>query len=147
MALPKIAINFEGPKIVAPQRSKSNTFGYNEIPWYAASDVFFITTKDKSYDLKYILGLLNSHLYYFWLYNKGKRKGEMLELIAKPLSEIPIKKANTIQQQCIIDLVDAIIDKKKHDNKADTSVLEREIDQKVYELYGLSPEEIAVIEQ
>ncbi len=50
MALPKIAINFEGPKIVAPQRSKSNTFGYNEIPWYAASDVFFITTKDKSPD-------------------------------------------------------------------------------------------------
>ena len=147
MALPKIAINFEGPKIVAPQRSKSNTFGYNEIPWYAASDVFFITTKDNSYDLKYILGLLNSHLYYFWLYNKGKRKGEMLELIAKPLSEIPIKKANTIQQQCIIDLVDAIIDKKKHDNKADTSVLEREIDQKVYELYGLSPEEIAVIDK
>ena len=27
-----------------------------------------------------------------WLYSKGKRKGETLELTATPLSEIPIKK-------------------------------------------------------
>ncbi|MFY9229775.1 MAG: Eco57I restriction-modification methylase domain-containing protein, partial [Bacteroidales bacterium] len=59
---------FESPKIVAPQRSPRNTFGYNEIPWYAASDVFFITQKDENVSLKYILALLNSKLYYLWLY-------------------------------------------------------------------------------
>ncbi len=54
---------FESPKIVAPQRSPLNTFGYNEIPWYASADVYFITEKDKSVLLKYVLALLNSKLY------------------------------------------------------------------------------------
>ena len=147
IALPKISINFEGPKIVAPQRSKSNTFGYNKVPWYASADVYFITNPLDGYKLKYILGLLNSKLYYVWLYNKGKRKGESLELYQKPLSEIPIKKATSIQQREVADLVDAIIVKKKQNPKADTSDLEREIDQHVYALYNLTPEEIAIIEQ
>ena len=147
IALPKISINFEGPKIVAPQRSKSNTFGYNKVPWYASADVYFITNPLDGYKLKYILGLLNSKLYYVWLYNKGKRKGESLELYQKPLSEIPIKKATSIQQREVADLVDAIIVKKKQNPKADTSDLEREIDQHVYALYNLTPEEIAMIEK
>lgn len=77
---------FEGAKIVAPQRSNTNTFGYNECEWYAMSDVFFITPLDNHFNLKYILALLNSKLYYFWLYHKGKRKGENLELTQTPLS-------------------------------------------------------------
>lgn len=147
IALPKIAINFDGPKIVAPQRSKSNTFGYNEISWYATSDVFFITNPEDGYTLKYILGLLNSKLYYVWLYNRGKRKGENLELCQKPLSEIPIKKATPSQQQQIVDLVNKILATKKTDPNANTSALEREIDGIVYGLYGLTEEEIAVIER
>ncbi|WP_300978270.1 Eco57I restriction-modification methylase domain-containing protein [Flavobacterium sp.] len=38
---------FEGDKIVAPQRSKSNTFGYNNISWYSSADVYYIKTKDE----------------------------------------------------------------------------------------------------
>ena len=38
---------FTSPKIVAPQRALSNIFGYNEVPWYASADVYFITEKDK----------------------------------------------------------------------------------------------------
>ncbi|MCG2738362.1 MAG: Eco57I restriction-modification methylase domain-containing protein [Candidatus Methanoperedenaceae archaeon] len=56
--------DFTVPKIVSPQRSYLNTFGYNDIPWYASADVYFITEKSKIFDLKYILGLLNSKLYY-----------------------------------------------------------------------------------
>ncbi|WP_300978482.1 hypothetical protein [Flavobacterium sp.] len=40
--------------------------------------------------MKYILALLNSKLFFLWLSYKGKRKGDMLELYQKPLSEIPI---------------------------------------------------------
>jgi adenine-specific DNA-methyltransferase len=36
---------------------------------------------------------------------------------------------------------------KKRDPKADTSALEREIDQRVYQLYDLMPEEIAIVEK
>lgn len=144
---------FESPKIVVPQRSPKNTFGYNEIPWYAASDVFFITEKDNAISLKYVLALINSSLYYLWLYHRGKRKGEMLELIATPLSEIPIKKIAKIDQKPFILIVDKILvitnDEAYQSNptkQAKVKELEHQIDQIVYELYGLTPEEIAVVE-
>ena len=43
-------------------------------------------------------------------------------------------------------LVQSILDAKQADAGADVSELERQIDQMVYELYGLTPEEIAVVE-
>jgi adenine-specific DNA-methyltransferase len=139
-------VNFEGPKIVAPQRSNRNTFGYNESPWYASADVYFITPKDPSILLKYVLALINSQLYFHWLYNKGKRKGKMLELYQKPLSEIPIKRIALSEQKPFIKLVDQILSTKKRDSDADTGALEREIDHLVYTLYGLTPEEIEIVE-
>jgi hypothetical protein len=40
-----------------------------------------------------------------------------------------------------------IFDLKKVNSEADTNVLEVEIDQLVYELYGLTEDEIAIVEQ
>jgi len=40
-----------------------------------------------------------------------------------------------------------IIEKSKTDPKKDTSSLESQIDQLVYQLYELTPEEIAIIEE
>jgi hypothetical protein len=40
-----------------------------------------------------------------------------------------------------------IFDLKKANSEADTNVLEVEIDQLVYELYGLTEDEIAIVEQ
>ena len=141
---------FEGEKIVAPQRSKRNTFGYNNIPWYAASDVFFITQPKDEYTLKFLLGVLNSNLVYIWLYNRGKRKGEMLETIAEPLSKIPIPKINP-QNKHIADEIEKItngIVKIKSENKdTDTKDLEKEIDVLVYELYELTDGEIKIVEE
>ena len=137
---------FTSEKIVAPQRSLTNTFGYNDIDWYASSDVYYITNPIDGYKLKYILGLLNSKLYYIWLYNKGKRKGEALELYQKPLSEIPIKKATADEQNMIVSYVDKILSAKKTNPLADTSALEAEIDRLVYDLYGLTEDEIAIVE-
>lgn len=140
------------PKIVAPQRSPRNTFGYNEVPWYASADVYFITQKDENVSLKYILALLNSKLYYLWLYYRGKRKGEILELIAKPLSEVPIKKISKEDQQPFIDLVDKILSITKDEDYLENPVkqekvkeYERQIDQMVYKLYDLTDEEIKII--
>ena len=41
--------------------------------------------------------------------------------------------------------MDKILDAKKADAKADTAGLEAEIDRLVYQLYGLTDEEIAVV--
>ncbi len=42
--------------------------------------------------------------------------------------------------------VDRILAAKERDPKADTTAWEREIDRLVYELYGLTEEEIAIVE-
>ncbi|PXF59288.1 MAG: hypothetical protein C4B58_04015 [Deltaproteobacteria bacterium] len=146
-------IPFNSAKIVVPQRSQLNTFGYNEIPWYASADVYFITEKDKSICLKYVLALLNSKLYYLWLYHRGKRKGEMLELYQKPLSEIPIKKISEDEQKSFIKIVDKILPLTQSEDyiqspkkQSQVKTFEEEIDQLVYKLYDLTPEEIKIVE-
>lgn len=141
------SVDFEGPKIVVPQRSYKNTFGYNEMPWYASADVYFITNPKPTVLLKFVLALLNSKLYFAWLYYKGKRKGEMMELYQKPLSEIPIKIIPIQEQKQFVTLVDKIIAAKQHNFDADTRAMEREIDQQVYALYGLTPKEITAVER
>jgi type I restriction-modification system DNA methylase subunit len=137
---------FDGEKVVSPQRSYTNTFGYNNSPWYASADVYFINPMDRAVSLKYILAVLNSKLVFIWLYHRGKRKGEMLELYQKPLSEIPVKRISPDEQKPFIRLVDRILVAKQRDADANTSALEREIDELVYALYGLTSEEIKIVE-
>jgi adenine-specific DNA-methyltransferase len=148
------SIKFDDPKILAPQRSPLNTFAYNEKRWYAASDVFFITQKDKSINLKYVLANLNSKLFYVWLYFRGKRKGENLELIAKPLSNIPIKKISLELQKPFINIVDKILCLtcsedylNNQEKQREVKMLESKIDKMIYELYELTEAEIEAIEK
>lgn len=83
-------LNFEEEKIVVPQRARRNTFAYAPGPWYASSDVYFITAPKPPFSCWYLLALLNSAPYYTWLFFNGKRKGSLLELYAQPLKQLPI---------------------------------------------------------
>ncbi len=49
-------------------------------------------------------------------------------------------------QQPFITLVDQILAAKQKDPAADTLALEKQIDKMVYELYDLTPDDIAVVE-
>lgn len=147
-------LDFTQPKIVSPQRSSRNTFGWNVNPWYASADVYFITQKVKPISLKYVLALLNSKLYYLWLYHRGKRKGETLELYQKPLSEIPIKKVSPDEQKPFIDIVDRILINttdgdylQNQEKQENVKEYEMQINKLVYNLYDLTPEEIATVEK
>jgi adenine-specific DNA-methyltransferase len=129
---------FEGEKICVPQRSNDNRFGYNIGDWYASADVYFIKTRNDDFKLKYLLALLNSKLFYLWFYYKGKRKGEMLELYQKPLSEAPVLFS---EKQCFYEkFIDYIlfIKSEKSNNiefKLIEAYFEQIIDGMVYELY------------
>ena len=138
--------DFDKPKIISPQRSYANEFAFTDKPWYASADVYFISEKDSSISLKYILGVLNSKVIFFWLYNRGKRKGEMLELYLTPLSEIPIVKASEKTVTTIENLVDKIIAIKKDNAEQDTNNLDKQINELVYKLYDLTEEEMKIIE-
>ena len=64
------------------------------------------------------------------------------------LASLPVcpKFLNGSETSKLPTLVDRILAAKQQDAAADTSALEREIDQLVYALYGLTPEEIQIVE-
>ena len=139
-------------KIVLPYRNKRNIFAYCEENFFGSKDILYIRKKEENINLKYILALLNSKLYYYWLWNFGKRKGGVLELYVTPVSEIPIKYINIGKQQELIEIIDLIIktinNKILEDNKKGKKIAEYRdyIDKSVYEIYDLSEEEIKIIE-
>ena len=134
-------------KILVPYRSKSNIFGYTDTATYSSRDVLHINEKPNGVRLLFILGILNSKLMLVWLMNKGKRKGETLELVYTPLSEIPIKIPEDNEQILLEDLVKEIINLKRSNPNINTSALESKIDKIVYSLYELSEEEIKLVEE
>lgn len=151
---PKNEEDFTKPNIVAPYRSKENTFAYSERAFFAVSDVCFISTKDVSFDLKYILALLNSKLYYFWFYHKGKRKGKIFELNQTPLKGVPIKKVEKTKQEPFVKIVNKIIsltNEEDYDNNEITKGLvfdyQNQLDELIYKLFDLTEEETNFIKK
>ena len=138
---------FVKEKIVVPYRTKTNAFAYNDVEWFCRSDVYVITPKTKEVDLFYLLGILNSKLNFVWLYNRGKRKGEVLELFQVPLSEIPVINLPVEGKNRVAELAREITSIKKNKPNADTSMIESEIDHILYVAYKLSPKEIDLIEK
>src|SRR3989344_5001599 len=144
------------PKIVCGVRVAFPSFFYTEQPYYGSRALNFIKTD--RLDLKYLTAILNSKLTYFWLKNKGKQLGDLLQVDKGPLLEVPIHAGDKEQQKRIITLVGKILDlnKKLHEEtkdsekwkklKTDIERTDKEIDYEVYRLYGLTEEEIRTIE-
>lgn len=137
---------FTGIKLLCPQRSTYNKFAYCDSEWFSSADVYYITSKTDKTPLKAILALLNSKLYFAWLYNRGKRKGEALELYQVPLSEIPIPEMTSLQIKTANELVELTLKAAKVGDLSSQETLERELDSLVYSIFALSPEQIEAIE-
>ena len=97
-----------------------------------------------SVDLRYLLGIMNSK-YASVLLDTIRGTGN-IDVNPEYIRNIPIPSAIPEQQKSIIDLVDEILAAKKANHTADTTALESEIDRLVYALYGLSEDEIKVVE-
>ncbi len=97
---------FLKPKIVVRQRCKTNNFGYTEDPFYSSADVYYLTAKNPEINLFYILGYLNSKVFYYWFNYIGKKKGKNLEFYSTPLKECPLYYPNEENEiKVIVDLV------------------------------------------
>lgn len=81
---------FLKPKIVVRQRCKTNNFAYTEKEFYGSADIYYLTGKDEKINLYYILGYLNSKVFFSWFNYIGKKKGKNLEFYSTPLKECPI---------------------------------------------------------
>jgi adenine-specific DNA-methyltransferase len=62
------------------------------------------------------------------------------------VQEIPIANPSSDQKNVLESKIKEVLTLKNANQLADTSDLENEIDQLVYELYGLTEEEIAIVE-
>jgi adenine-specific DNA-methyltransferase len=91
-----------------------------------------------TYPLIALLGLLNSKLFYIYLSNIGKKKGNMLELYATPLKHLLIKKLK--HEKEIIKLSKNLI----HEFNP---IIFNELNQLIYDDYGISKAEISFIEK
>ena len=65
---------------------------------------------------------------------------------AMHIDQLRIKLVDNAIQEKMETLVDQILIKKAQDQSADTTDLENQIDQLVYNLYKLTEEEIAIVE-
>lgn len=105
-----------------------------------------IIPKDEN-NLLFLLGLLNSRLLDFYLQKHSSRfRGGFYSYARRFIQNCPIAKANEPEKNHISEIVSEIIEVKKYDTKADTRNLEFKIDTLVYQLYGLTDEEIQIVE-
>ncbi len=124
-------MNFEGEKIVIPHRAHTVSAAYSNTPWYASSDVYFISNPKPPYTLWSILGLLNSTPYLTWLQTNGKRKGELLELYSAPLKQLPIPKLTSQKQANLEELTRQIFEQTRAKNSANITKLQKRLDKLV----------------
>ncbi len=96
---------------------------------------------------KYILALFASKLYsYYFRFSNNEFDALFPKIKIGEFKELPVTLLDNSSQLPFITLVDKILSAKKADPQADTSQWEKEIDKKVYELYGLTEEEIRIVE-
>lgn len=94
-------------------------------------------------DLRFLLGIMNST--YATVLLRDLRGGDY-HIYPEHIRNIPIAPATKEQQQPIINLVETILTA-KHDNpNADTSLEEHQIDLLVYHLYGLTYDEVLIVD-
>jgi len=137
---------FQKEKIVYAEIVYDSAFFYDTEAYYPEATVFIMTGER----LKYLTALLNSRLltYAFkTFYAGGDLRGKTFRYKKVFLENLPIPKLSSETHGEFEVLVDTILTLKQKDPNADTSTYEMKIDQLVYDLYGLTPEEIEIVEE
>lgn len=147
--LPKRYELAETEKLIVASMTKILEVFYDEGVYLAGKSTTCILENTNEYNLKLLIGILNSKLESFWLirkYNSQAMSGEAINVSTLVVENLPLPDLSENDKQDIINLVNKILAAKKVDSSADTIEWEKQIDYKVYELYGLTSEEIAIVE-
>ena len=133
---------FAKPKVVYQDISRTYAFAYDKDGCFCGDTTFVLPTSSLA-----IVGILQSSAMKWWAHtDQGVPFGGFLRLKAQYMERCPIPKMSEQHEKAISRLVDRILAAKQRDAEVDVSALEREIDQLVYALYGLTPEEIKIVE-
>ncbi|QEI43472.1 Modification methylase PaeR7I [Dolichospermum sp. UHCC 0315A] len=136
--------DFNKPKIVWGEISDKPKFAFDDSNYYAEATTFLMTGEK----LKYLLAILNSKLSEWYFNQISTTTGMGTNRWKKyKIEMLPIKEPTETEELLLEKIVNQILTAKKSDSKADTTALETEIDQLVYQLYELTAEEIKIIEE
>ena len=129
---------FDKPKLIFQEMVQESQFMFDDSTNYMCNDTCRIITGK---DIKYLLAIMNSKLFFYAI--KRYYGGGALGDNGVRMKHTFFQKFHCVQSnKAIIDLVEKLIipecDKRK---------IEKEIDKLIYQLYNLTPEEIAIIEQ
>jgi type I restriction-modification system DNA methylase subunit len=141
-------------KIFMRQTGDSLICAIDNIHLLCLNNVHVGNLRDNRYSLKYVAAIINSTLLNYYYRSLALESGRaMAQTDIEILENLPIKKTDKSHQQQIVNIVDEILaitgnqDYQSNPAKqARVKELEHQIDHMVYELYGLTPEEIAIVE-
>ncbi|MBP5369632.1 MAG: Eco57I restriction-modification methylase domain-containing protein [Bacteroidales bacterium] len=149
IANPRQPKYFNGKRILVREITNPSIFANIVTDEMYNDPAIIIVLDSDKYPLEVALAILNSKLATFYHFNHSPKatKGDFPKIIVQDIKDFPLPKLNTKEQQKIIDLVKQIFAAKKQVPQADTSKLEKEIDLLVYHLYGLTFDEVKLIDE
>ena len=134
--------------------------------WYSLNTIYNIYfTKSVDFDIRFILGLIASNLFgWYWEIKFFDQKRTFPKIKKTPLLSLPIQKldfsqdSDKAQHDQMVDLVDQMLSlnrqltmaKMSYDKTAiqrQIDATDQQIDRLVYDLYGLTEEEIKIVEE
>jgi len=134
------SLDYDNEYIVYPNVSLGNNFSLSK---GSVIDMTAFLIKSNS---RYLLAILNSRLISFLMNIWSiSRRGGYLEYKVQYIEKIPIKNIPIEDQKPFIALVERILETRQQGK--DTTALEEQIDQMVYHLYGLTEDEIEIVEE
>jgi len=166
LAEPRPSARFDAPeKLVVRQTSDHLVAAYDNQQFLAMNNCHVLVPIGDNPDIKYVLGIFNSKLmnHYYQLLNP--EGGEALaEVKATNLKRLPIRRIDVSDSddqkvhERLVELVDAILslhkdlqatktDHEKSLIQRQIDATDKQIDQLVYDLYGLTDEEIHIVEE
>jgi type I restriction-modification system DNA methylase subunit len=165
LAAPRDPAIFDAPKkIMVRQTGDSIIATIIESGFIARNNMHVILPKDNNYQIEYLLGLMNSKFMDFAYSFINPEKGEALaEVKKKHIEQLPIRlinfddPADAARHDKMVALVERMLSLHKSLASAhnpqesdrltrDIESTDRMIDELVYELYGLTEEEIKIVE-
>ena len=158
----KFAPYMDSPKIIFPDIATEPRFALDESGFYSSNTTYFIALRDL-----FLLGLLNSSLGLFYFRTvcaglEGKNEtylrffGQYLEGFPVRQSDFSVATEKSLHDS-LVAKVEAMLEAKKQLAKAKTdkdktyyenkcASLDQQIDRLVYDLYGLTEDEIKIVE-
>ena len=133
---------FEKPKIIWPNLCIEPRFTYDGQEYYVSAPANILPIAP---DKLFLVGILNSSVVSWFMKRiAAERAGGFIEYKPIYVTQIPIPDTTPAQRAAIESLVRKLLDAKGQGSQV--AEWERELNALVYELYGLTEEEIGVVE-